>query len=407
MSLAFVQTQPKGKAQPPPNSNTIQKMLDENIHLIQVIVDYQNKGRASECAQYQVMLHRNLVYLATVADSNLNVQAVLPAPVQVNPNQSMSGGQNPGPPQTNNAPMNQMPRTANMPPNQMNAPPGGVPMPPGGGQMPMTSSGSQTGYNGPQQSMSSYPRPQINQQINQMPQGKGRAAPGMSTPNAMNNQPGYGPPMSQQQPQGPPPQGPPAPQGYPVQQPPMMSQPSQAPPGMSQGQQMPPQQSMMQQSQASSANMMGGPSGGPPPSSQPMGSRAMPPPNAYRRSPSQGQQYSQQQSYNQQQYGSQPPYTQSQGQGQGQQSYSQQPGYSQAPGPGPGPNMPPQTQYSNYPTGGQSQNRYNPYNRPAPTGPPGMPPSGPPPGGMGPGGPPGATHGTTGTALLCYPPRDL
>lgn len=113
-------------------------------------------------------------------------------------------------------------------------------------------------------------------------------APGMSTPNAMNNQPGYGPPMSQQQPQGPPPQGPPAPQGYPVQQPPMMSQPSQAPPGMSQGQQMPPQQSMMQQSQASSANMMGGPSGGPPPSSQPMGSRAMPPPNAYRRSPSQG-----------------------------------------------------------------------------------------------------------------------
>lgn len=110
----------------------------------------------------------------------------------------------------------------------------------------------------------------------------------MSTPNAMNNQPGYGPPMSQQQPQGPPPQGPPAPQGYPVQQTPMMSQPSQAPPGMSQGQQMPPQQSMMQQSQASSANMMGGPSGGPPPSSQPMGSRAMPPPNAYRRSPSQG-----------------------------------------------------------------------------------------------------------------------
>ena len=110
----------------------------------------------------------------------------------------------------------------------------------------------------------------------------------MSTPNAMNNQPGYGPPMSQQQPQGPPPQGPPAPQGYPVQQPPMMSQPSQAPPGMSQGQQMPPQQPMMQQSQAGSANMMGGPSGGPPPSSQPMGSRAMPPPNAYRRSPSQG-----------------------------------------------------------------------------------------------------------------------
>lgn len=106
----------------------------------------------------------------------------------------------------------------------------------------------------------------------------------MNTPNAMNNQPGYGPPMSQQQ-QGPPPQ---SPQGYPGPQQPMMSQSSSAPPGMSQGQAMPPQQSMMQQSQAGNNPMMSGPSPGPPPSNQPMGSRAMPPPNAYRRSPSQG-----------------------------------------------------------------------------------------------------------------------
>ena len=37
----------KGKITP----TTIQKMLDENNHLIQCIMDYQNKGKASECSQ--------------------------------------------------------------------------------------------------------------------------------------------------------------------------------------------------------------------------------------------------------------------------------------------------------------------------------------------------------------------
>ena len=49
-------------------------MLDENSALIKTISDYQNAGKHSETVQYQWTLHRNLVYLASVADSNQNLQ---------------------------------------------------------------------------------------------------------------------------------------------------------------------------------------------------------------------------------------------------------------------------------------------------------------------------------------------
>uniref|UniRef100_A0A8C4PXK3 SS18 subunit of BAF chromatin remodeling complex n=1 Tax=Eptatretus burgeri TaxID=7764 RepID=A0A8C4PXK3_EPTBU len=68
MSLAFVNQRQRGKAEV--NQGIIQKMLDENNQLIQCIMEYQSRGKASECAQYQQILHRNLVYLATIADSN-------------------------------------------------------------------------------------------------------------------------------------------------------------------------------------------------------------------------------------------------------------------------------------------------------------------------------------------------
>ncbi|KAJ6665726.1 hypothetical protein lerEdw1_002096 [Lerista edwardsae] len=64
------------------------QMLDENHHLIQCIMDYQSKGKTAECTQYQQILHRNLVYLATIADSNQNMQSLLPAP----PTQNMNLG---------------------------------------------------------------------------------------------------------------------------------------------------------------------------------------------------------------------------------------------------------------------------------------------------------------------------
>uniref|UniRef100_A0A3P9L8Z0 SS18L1 subunit of BAF chromatin remodeling complex n=1 Tax=Oryzias latipes TaxID=8090 RepID=A0A3P9L8Z0_ORYLA len=77
MSVAFSSVRPRSKAEVTPQ--TIQKMLDENHHLIQCIMDYQSKGKKAECTQYQQILHRNLVYLATIAGSNQNIQSLLPA----------------------------------------------------------------------------------------------------------------------------------------------------------------------------------------------------------------------------------------------------------------------------------------------------------------------------------------
>jgi hypothetical protein len=64
--------------QPAPNPAQIQKILDENAHLIQTIQDYQSKGKGQDCLQYQQTLHRNLVYLASLADGNQNIQQMLP-----------------------------------------------------------------------------------------------------------------------------------------------------------------------------------------------------------------------------------------------------------------------------------------------------------------------------------------
>ncbi|XP_051281717.1 calcium-responsive transactivator-like isoform X4 [Dicentrarchus labrax] len=88
MSVAFSSARPRSKGEV--TQQTIQKMLDENHHLIQCIMDYQSKGKTAECTQYQQILHRNLVYLATIADSNQNMQSLLPAPPT--PNMSMGPG---------------------------------------------------------------------------------------------------------------------------------------------------------------------------------------------------------------------------------------------------------------------------------------------------------------------------
>ncbi|XP_029464226.1 SS18-like protein 2 [Rhinatrema bivittatum] len=78
MSVVFVPERLRGKVEI--NQDTIQRLLEENDQLIRCIVEYQNKGRATECAQYQHILHRNLIYLATIADSSpVNVQRPHPA----------------------------------------------------------------------------------------------------------------------------------------------------------------------------------------------------------------------------------------------------------------------------------------------------------------------------------------
>ncbi|CAH7092413.1 Ss18 [Phodopus roborovskii] len=117
MSVAFAAPRQRGKGEITPAA--IQKMLDENNHLIQCIMDYQNKGKASECSQYQQMLHTNLVYLATIADSNQNMQSLLPAPPTQNMPMGPGGMSQSGPPPP--------PRSHNMPSDGMVG--GGPPAP--------------------------------------------------------------------------------------------------------------------------------------------------------------------------------------------------------------------------------------------------------------------------------------
>ncbi|XP_045888278.1 SS18-like protein 2 [Micropterus dolomieu] len=68
MSVVFVPKKLRGKAKI--NQETIQRLLDENDQLIRCITEYMQKGRAVECVQYQQILHRNIVYLATIADAS-------------------------------------------------------------------------------------------------------------------------------------------------------------------------------------------------------------------------------------------------------------------------------------------------------------------------------------------------
>lgn len=107
------------KLKPPPgptgqaNQAKIQKILDENYQLIQAIVEYQHKGKMFDCIQYQQCLHRNLIYLATIADSSQNVQALmgLPAPMQPMAGQQAGDGL---PPPSQTAPTSG-PVSSNMP----------------------------------------------------------------------------------------------------------------------------------------------------------------------------------------------------------------------------------------------------------------------------------------------------
>ncbi|XP_040184003.1 SS18-like protein 2 [Rana temporaria] len=68
MSLAFVPERLRARAQV--TEDNVQRLLEENDQLIRCIVEYQSKGRATECSQYQQVLHRNLIYLATLADAS-------------------------------------------------------------------------------------------------------------------------------------------------------------------------------------------------------------------------------------------------------------------------------------------------------------------------------------------------
>lgn len=46
--------------------------------IIQTIQELQDLGKVQECMSYQQSLHRNLVYLANLADQSQNIQQLLP-----------------------------------------------------------------------------------------------------------------------------------------------------------------------------------------------------------------------------------------------------------------------------------------------------------------------------------------
>ncbi|XP_018079164.1 protein SSXT isoform X2 [Xenopus laevis] len=374
MSVAFAAPRQRGKGDITPAA--IQKMLDENNHLIQCIMDYQNKGKTSECSQYQQMLHTNLVYLATIADSNQNTQPLLSAlptqnmpmgPAGMNqsgppqpprshnmPSEGMVGG-GPSAPHMQNQMNGQMPGPNHMP---MQGPaPGQHNMPNSSMNMPSNNHGSMGGYN------HSVPSSQNMPAQNQMTMNQGQSIGNYAPRPNMNMQPNQGPMMHQQ----PPSQQYNLPQGgqhYQGQQPPMsmMGQVNQGNhmigqrqiPPYRPPQQAPPQQYSGQEEYYGEQYSHG--AQGPP---EGMNQQYYPDGNAQYSQPQESYQAPPQQQQQQQQQ--QQGYPPQQQQYAGQQAYAgQQQGYApsqSAPGP----------QYPNYPQG-QSQ-QYVPY-RPTQPGPP-------------------------------------
>ncbi|XP_074538466.1 calcium-responsive transactivator-like isoform X4 [Halichoeres trimaculatus] len=156
MSVAFSSARPRTKGEV--TQQTIQKMLDENHHLIQCIMDYQSKGKTAECTQYQQILHRNLVYLATIADSNQNMQSLLPAPPTANMSMGPGGmGQSGGhaPSNLNDNMTPGLPPTSMMQSQMSNAQAGGQHYQ-GQQAMGMMGQGSQGNSMMPQRPMGSY-----------------------------------------------------------------------------------------------------------------------------------------------------------------------------------------------------------------------------------------------------------
>ncbi|KAH7543279.1 hypothetical protein FEM48_Zijuj02G0167500 [Ziziphus jujuba var. spinosa] len=91
MQQHLMQMQPMMAAYYPNNVTTdhIQQYLDENKSLILKIVESQNSGKLSECAENQARLQRNLMYLAAIADSQ-------PQPPTIHAQYPSSGIMQPG-----------------------------------------------------------------------------------------------------------------------------------------------------------------------------------------------------------------------------------------------------------------------------------------------------------------------
>ncbi|CAH8674006.1 unnamed protein product [Schistosoma rodhaini] len=62
----------------PIQPSSIQKMLDENVRLIHSLMAHQRVGAVKEAVELERVLHRNLIYLATIADRTATQHAVGP-----------------------------------------------------------------------------------------------------------------------------------------------------------------------------------------------------------------------------------------------------------------------------------------------------------------------------------------
>ncbi|CAG0902374.1 unnamed protein product, partial [Cyprideis torosa] len=102
---------PSGYSRPVPSPGEIQKMLDDNTALIFKLNDMiqapptTDEERSREMAHYQQTLHRNLMYLASLADAGA-AQTVPPCRTPPpGPTQGPgAGGDPPGPPPIQNGP---------------------------------------------------------------------------------------------------------------------------------------------------------------------------------------------------------------------------------------------------------------------------------------------------------------
>ncbi|KAM7539145.1 hypothetical protein Aperf_G00000053728 [Anoplocephala perfoliata] len=129
------------RREPMVTTNSIQKILDDNVHLIHNIMNNQKAGSSGHDMQELQLLHKNLIYLATIADQATNNAAPPPPPAgplgpPVPPQQQQRGGppapqqpptgfppppeQHPYPP-----PPQSQSRGQPMPPNYMAPPPVG------------------------------------------------------------------------------------------------------------------------------------------------------------------------------------------------------------------------------------------------------------------------------------------
>ncbi|KVH89312.1 GRF1-interacting factor 2-like isoform X2 [Cynara cardunculus var. scolymus] len=82
MKQPMIQNPMMSSSFPPTNITTdqIQKFLDENKQLILAIMNNQNLGKLAECAQYQALLQKNLMYLAAIADAQPPTPTPAPTP---------------------------------------------------------------------------------------------------------------------------------------------------------------------------------------------------------------------------------------------------------------------------------------------------------------------------------------